>query len=57
MYYRRIELFNKYPGILVFWTWVPELDMHAELISSVHLRTAIGLKAGDSVEFFLHKDY
>ena len=55
MYYHRINIFNKFPGVLVFWTWVPELSIHAELVSSVHLRTEIGLKDGDKVEFSLHK--
>jgi CTP-dependent riboflavin kinase len=56
MYYHRIIIFFKYPGILAFWTWVPELSTHAELISSVHLRTELGLKDGDTVEFALNND-
>ena len=56
MYYHRVIISGEYPGILVFWTWVPELSTHAELISSVHLRTTIGLKDGDSVSFSLHNN-
>jgi CTP-dependent riboflavin kinase len=56
MYYHRIKIFNKYPGIVVFWTWVPEISIHTELISSIHLRTEPGLKDGDTVEFALNND-
>ena len=56
MYYHRIKIFNNYPGIVVFWTWVPEISIHTELISSVHLRTELGLKDGDTVEFALNND-
>lgn len=56
MYYHRITIFNKYPGILAFWTWTHELSTSAELISPVHLRTKIGLKDGDMVDFCLHID-
>jgi len=54
MYYNRIIIAGKYRGILVFWTWVPELDTHAELISQVHLRTTLGLEDGDIVDFSLY---
>lgn len=55
MYYHRIIIFDRSPGILAFWTWVPELRIHAELISPIDLRTAFGLKDGDTVEFSLYK--
>ena len=57
MYYRRVTIFNDYPGIVVFWSWVPQLNTHAELISPVHLKTAIGLKDGDTVEFSLYTEF
>lgn len=53
MYYSRITIADSYPGIIAFWTWVPELNKHAELISSVHLRTTMGLEDGDTVYFSL----
>jgi CTP-dependent riboflavin kinase len=56
MYYHRINIADTYPGIVAFWTWVPEIDTNAELISSVHLRTVLGLKDGDKVSFCLHND-
>ena len=56
MYYSRIIIASMYYGILVFWTWVPDLNMHAELISQVHLRTTLGLEDGDIVAFSLHND-
>ncbi len=54
MHYHRIIIVGKYPGILAFWTWSHNLGTHAELISSIHLRTAIGLEDGDSVDFSLN---
>ncbi len=54
MFYQRITIAKKYPGVIVFWTWVAETNLHAELVSSVHLRTTIGLEDGDSIEFALN---
>jgi CTP-dependent riboflavin kinase len=56
MYYHRITIFSKYPGVLAFWTWSHELGTHAELISPNHLRTEIGLEDVDIVDFFLCND-
>ena len=56
MFYHRITIAKKYPGIIVFWTWVPEIKFHAELVSPVHLRTALGLEDGDSIEVVLKKN-
>ena len=56
MYYHRINIADVYPGFVVFWTWVPDFDKKAELISSVHLRTALGMKDGDTVRFSLAND-
>jgi CTP-dependent riboflavin kinase len=56
MYYHRVIICDEHPGIVAFWTWVPELRKHAELISSVHLRSTIGLEDGDTVSFSLHHD-
>jgi CTP-dependent riboflavin kinase len=55
MFYHPITIAKKYPGVIVFWTWVPEINFHAELVSPVHLRTTIGLEDGDSIEFVLNK--
>jgi CTP-dependent riboflavin kinase len=52
VYYSRITIEDNYPGILAFWTWALDLNRHAELISPVHLRTAMGLADGDMVHFF-----
>ncbi len=56
MYYHRIIIAGQFPGIVAFWTWVPEFDTKAELISSVHLRTTLELEDGDTVDFFLTND-
>ena len=53
MYYDRIIIAGKYQGIHVFWTWVPEINTHAELTSQVHLRRALGIEDGDIVKFSL----
>ena len=57
MYYSRITIADRYPGILAFWTWVPELKTHAELISPVHLRTTMGIEDGDVINFSLYTDH
>lgn len=51
MHYHLINIAGKYPGIVAFWTWAPKFDTNSELISPVHLRTVLGLKDGDTVEF------
>ncbi len=53
MHYGLITIAGKYSGALVFWSWVPELSTRPELISQVHLRSTMGLKDGDTVEFSL----
>jgi len=57
MYYSRITIAGRYPGILAFWTWVLELKTNAELISPVHLRTTMGIEDGDVVNFSLYTDH
>jgi CTP-dependent riboflavin kinase len=56
MHYHRIHIADKYSGIIAFWSWTPERETHAELISPVHLRTVLGLKDGDTVSFSLSSD-
>ena len=53
MFYNRIIIFSEYPGILAFWTWMNELYTNAELISTIHLRSQLGLEDGDIVSFNL----
>ncbi len=57
MHYHRINIAGIYPGIVAFWTWAPGINTNAELISTVHLRTVLGLRDGDKVSFCLTHDY
>jgi CTP-dependent riboflavin kinase len=56
MHYNRVIIAGKYQGILALWTWVPEPNMHAELISPVHIRTTLGIEDGDIIKFSLYAD-
>ncbi len=56
MHYSSVTIADKYQGILVFFTWVPGLNRHAELISDVHLRTKLVLENGDDVSFTLFEE-
>jgi CTP-dependent riboflavin kinase len=53
MYYGHVIIADKYPGCVVFFTWVTDLSTDAELISPHHLRSVLGLRDGDIVEFTL----
>lgn len=53
VHYGRITIAGACPGVLLFWTWVPDIRRYAELASPVHLRTELGLKDGDTVFFTL----
>ena len=56
MYYRRAIVAGKYPACLLIFTWVTDVHTDAELVSPHHLRTVLGLKDGDIVEFRLDKE-
>ena len=51
MYYGRVVVAEKYPAGLIFFSWVTDPTTDAELVSSHHLRSALGLRDGDIVEF------
>lgn len=53
MYYGRIIIAETFPGGFVLFTWVPDLQVHGELVSTVHLRSALNLQDGDTVTFKL----
>ena len=53
MYYGRVMIDRKYPGCLLFFTWVNDTFTDAEVISPYHLRSTLGLKDGDLVKFIL----
>ena len=52
-HYERVTIAGKYPGCLVFLTWVTDLTGDAELVSPHHLRSTLGLQDGDPIEFTL----
>ncbi len=56
MYYGRAVVANKYPACLIFFTWVTDPYTDAELVSPHHLRSTLGLRDGDMVEFTLLPD-
>lgn len=53
MYYSQAIVAGDYPIYLVIFTWVTNVDTDAELVSPHHLRTVLGVKDGDIVEFKL----
>ena len=53
MYFRRAAVAERYPAYLLIFTWVTDVYTHAELVSPCHLRSTLGLKDGDIVEFTL----
>jgi CTP-dependent riboflavin kinase len=55
VYYHRATIAGKHPGCLLVFTWVSDIHRNAELVSTVHLRTVLDLKDGDTVEFTLDK--
>jgi len=56
MYYGRALIADKYPACIIFFTWVTDPNTDAELISPHHLRSALGLRDGDMIEFTLLPD-
>lgn len=57
MHYGRAIIADKYPGCVIFFTWVDDIYTDAELISPYHLRSTLDLKDGDLVEFKLSENY
>jgi CTP-dependent riboflavin kinase len=53
MYYGRVLVAGKYPAGVIFFSWVTDPTTDAELVSPHHLRRALGLRDGDTVEFTL----
>ncbi len=53
VYYRRALVADRYPAYIVIFTWVTDIYTDAELVSPYHLRSTLGLKDGDVVEFTL----
>ena len=53
MHYGRIVVADSLPAGIVFFTWVDDPQTDAELVSPYHLRSALGLQDGDTVEFRL----
>jgi len=53
MHYGWVKIADKYPACIIFFTWVGTPHIDAEVISPYHLRTSVGLKDGDSIEFTL----
>lgn len=52
-YYHRALVAARYPACLLIFTWVTDIYTDAELVSPYHLRSTLGLKGGDVVEFML----
>jgi len=57
MHYGRVTIADKYPACVIFFTWVDDPYKDAEVVSPYHLRSDLGLKDGDIVEFRLSEDY
>ncbi len=53
MHYGRALVAEKYPVGIIFFTWVTDPTTDAELVSPHHLRSALGLRDGDIIEFTL----
>jgi CTP-dependent riboflavin kinase len=53
VHYGRITIAGEYPGIVLFFTWVDNPGLDAELVSPHHLRDTLGLSDGDTIEFTL----
>jgi CTP-dependent riboflavin kinase len=53
MHYGQVLIAEKYPACVIFFTWVNDPYTDAEVISPYHLRSVLGLKDGDMVEFTL----
>lgn len=57
MYCGRVIVADKYPAFLAVFTWVRDIHTHAEIICPYHLRSTLGLKDGDILEFRFDEDY
>ena len=55
VHYGRVTIAGRYPGFLLFFTWIDNPGLDAELISPHHLRDTLALKDGDSIEFTLKR--
>ncbi len=55
VHYGRVTIAGRYPGFLLFFTWIDNPGLDAELISPHHLRDTLALKDGDSIEFTLER--
>jgi CTP-dependent riboflavin kinase len=53
MYCERVNVAGLYPACLIIFTWVTDVHTDAELISPYHLRRALYLKDGDTIDFTL----
>ena len=53
VYYHRSTIAGTYPGCLLIFTWVLDINTNAELVSPYNLRSTLGLHDGDTVEFTL----
>jgi CTP-dependent riboflavin kinase len=53
MYCSRVIVADKYPAFLAVFTWVRDIHTHAEIMCPFHLRSTLGLKDGDILEFRL----
>ncbi len=55
VHYGRATIAGEYPGFVLFFTWIDNPGLDAELISPHHLRDTLALKDGDSIEFTLER--
>ena len=55
VHYGRVSIAGEYPGLVLFFTWIDNPGLDAELVSSRHLRDTLALKDGDSIEFTLER--
>jgi len=53
VHYRRVVVAGRYPGCLLSFTWVDRPGINAEVVSPHHLRSILGLRDGDILEFCL----
>jgi CTP-dependent riboflavin kinase len=52
-HYGRILISDMYPAGIIFFTWVDDPLINAELVSPYHLRSVLNLQDGDTIEFRL----
>jgi CTP-dependent riboflavin kinase len=53
MYYGRVTVAGSFPAFLIFFTWITHKDLDGEFVSPYHLRSILGLRDGDIIEFTL----